>query len=178
MRVQGTLKKWDGQRGFGFLAPAGGGADVFVHITAFPRDGRSPIVGEVVTFETESGPGGKVRAVRVARQGDSAPSRKPAPPQAPRTASVPRILVAVAAMAAMAGYAFTHYAPRPEPVATPSQALVHPSSPPTAGFKCDGRTTCSQMTSCEEATFFLRHCPDTQMDGNGDGEPCEQQWCN
>lgn len=45
-------------------------------------------------------------------------------------------------------------------------------------FKCDGRTHCSQMTSCAEATYFLRHCPGTQMDGNHDGEPCERQWCN
>ncbi len=45
-------------------------------------------------------------------------------------------------------------------------------------FKCDGRTHCSQMRSCAEATFFLQHCPNTQMDGNNDGEPCEQQWCN
>jgi hypothetical protein len=44
-------------------------------------------------------------------------------------------------------------------------------------FKCDGRTYCSQMTSCEEATFFLRNCPDTKMDGNHDGVPCERQWC-
>jgi hypothetical protein len=44
-------------------------------------------------------------------------------------------------------------------------------------FSCDGRTHCSQMTSCEEATFFLRHCPGTKMDGDGDGIPCEQQWC-
>jgi endonuclease YncB( thermonuclease family) len=43
--------------------------------------------------------------------------------------------------------------------------------------RCDGRTQCSQMTSCEEATWFLRHCPGTQMDGDGDGIPCEQQWC-
>ncbi|MCL6262929.1 excalibur calcium-binding domain-containing protein [Craterilacuibacter sp. RT1T] len=33
------------------------------------------------------------------------------------------------------------------------------------------------MTSCEEATFFLENCPGAQMDGNHDGEPCEQQWC-
>ena len=43
--------------------------------------------------------------------------------------------------------------------------------------RCDGRTRCSQMTSCEEATWFLRNCPDTQMDGDRDGIPCEQQWC-
>jgi len=44
-------------------------------------------------------------------------------------------------------------------------------------FKCDGRTHCSHMTSCEEATFFLNNCPGTKMDGNNDGVPCEKQWC-
>ncbi len=45
-------------------------------------------------------------------------------------------------------------------------------------FQCDGRTLCSQMKSCEEATYFLNNCPNTKMDGNGDGIPCEKQWCN
>ena len=45
-------------------------------------------------------------------------------------------------------------------------------------YTCDGRTHCSQMSSCEEATYFVRHCPGTQMDGDGDGIPCERQWCN
>ena len=44
-------------------------------------------------------------------------------------------------------------------------------------FRCDGRTMCSQMTSCAEAKYFLRNCPGTKMDGNHDGVPCEQQWC-
>lgn len=44
-------------------------------------------------------------------------------------------------------------------------------------FRCDGRIRCSQMTSCEEATFFIRNCPGTKMDGDGDGVPCERQWC-
>lgn len=43
--------------------------------------------------------------------------------------------------------------------------------------RCDGRIYCSQMTSCQEATFFLRNCPGTKMDGNNDGVPCEKQWC-
>jgi hypothetical protein len=34
------------------------------------------------------------------------------------------------------------------------------------------------MQSCEEAKFFLRKCPGTEMDGDGDGVPCEQQWCS
>ena len=45
-------------------------------------------------------------------------------------------------------------------------------------FKCDGRTMCPQMTSCAEATYFIKHCPNTKMDGNNDGVPCERQWCN
>ena len=45
-----------------------------------------------------------------------------------------------------------------------------------AQFKCDGRTHCTQMTSYEEAVFFLRNCPSIKMDGNGDGQPCEQQF--
>ncbi len=44
-------------------------------------------------------------------------------------------------------------------------------------FKCDGRQYCSQMRSCAEAKFFIRNCPNTKMDGNHDGVPCEKQWC-
>ena len=44
-------------------------------------------------------------------------------------------------------------------------------------FTCDGRTHCSQMTSCAEAKYFLAHCPGVKMDGNHDGVPCELQWC-
>lgn len=45
-------------------------------------------------------------------------------------------------------------------------------------YRCDGRTHCSQMTSCDEARFFLRNCPGAKMDGNNDGVPCERQWCH
>jgi len=44
-------------------------------------------------------------------------------------------------------------------------------------YSCDGRTHCSQMTSCAEAGFFLQNCPGVKMDGNNDGVPCESQWC-
>jgi hypothetical protein len=47
-----------------------------------------------------------------------------------------------------------------------------------SSFACDGRSYCSQMKSCEEAKYFLEHCPNVKMDGNHDGVPCEQQWCS
>lgn len=58
-------------------------------------------------------------------------------------------------------------------------AIVTPAAfTGAAGWRCDGRTHCSQMTSCEEATWFLKNCPGAKMDGNNDGVPCEKQWCN
>lgn len=62
-----------------------------------------------------------------------------------------------------------------EPPASPVAALKAP--PATPQFSCDGRTHCSQMRSCEEAMYFLQNCPNTKMDGNNDGIPCERQWC-
>lgn len=72
------------------------------------------------------------------------------------------------------------YAPPPAEITTPEpQEFVasEPAPPASVQYRCDGRTRCSQMTSCDEAKFFLRNCPGTQMDGDGDGIPCEQQWC-
>jgi Excalibur calcium-binding domain len=62
-------------------------------------------------------------------------------------------------------------------VAEPENASDFLSEDSNSSFSCDGREYCSQMTSCEEATYFLRNCPGVKMDGNGDGIPCERQWC-
>ncbi|RZA19410.1 MAG: excalibur calcium-binding domain-containing protein [Lysobacteraceae bacterium] len=76
--------------------------------------------------------------------------------------------------------------PRAEPLATAveDRSWIKPrdSAPAFAGAapaqsRCDGRTHCSHMRSCEEAKYFIQHCPNTQMDGDNDGVPCEQQWC-
>ena len=60
------------------------------------------------------------------------------------------------------------------PVATAAAAAT---SKLLAAARCDGRSYCSQMTSCAEATWFLKNCPGVKMDGDRDGVPCEQQWC-
>ena len=67
--------------------------------------------------------------------------------------------------------------PSDAPIAKPLRAGFITEPPLESQFSCDGRIHCSQMTSCEEATYFLRNCPGVEMDGNGDGEPCETQWC-
>ena len=49
----GTVKFFNSTKGFGFIAPDTGGADVFVHISALERSGLSELhEGDKVTFET------------------------------------------------------------------------------------------------------------------------------
>lgn len=62
--------------------------------------------------------------------------------------------------------------------ASPYAASTASTAPTVEQFNCDGRTHCSQMRSCVEATYFIQHCPNTEMDGDNDGVPCERQWCN
>lgn len=48
----GTVKWFNAQKGFGFIQPDNGGADVFVHISAVERSGLNGLnEGEKVTFE-------------------------------------------------------------------------------------------------------------------------------
>jgi CspA family cold shock protein len=51
----GTIKWFNGQKGFGFIQPDEGGADVFVHISAVERAGlRSLHEGQKLSFEVEA----------------------------------------------------------------------------------------------------------------------------
>lgn len=50
----GTVKFYNDQKGYGFIAPDGGGNDVFVHATALERAGLQSLrEGQKVSFETE-----------------------------------------------------------------------------------------------------------------------------
>ena len=62
MRYTGTLKIWNDERGFGFLEPTQGGPEIFVHIKAFPLSTGRPFVGQVLTYEIETGSDGKKKA--------------------------------------------------------------------------------------------------------------------
>lgn len=71
--------------------------------------------------------------------------------------------------------AFNLYQSRSTAKATESSPVR--GAKPAPSIQCDGREYCSQMTSCAEAKFFIQNCPNTKMDGDRDGVPCEKQWC-
>jgi cold shock CspA family protein len=187
VRFTGKVKSWNDDRGFGFIAPAEGGQDIFVHISECPGGSR-PELQETLTFEVAFSAEGKKKAVNVGRAEIAAnaasrelarTTRRRRPEK--RAGGVMAGLVALAIAGAIGWYGYQQYASRLG-AATAAGAPVDGNLPLSGAasasrFSCDGRTYCSQMTSCAEATFFLKNCPGVQMDGNGDGVPCEQQWC-
>ena len=64
----GTVKWFNESKGFGFISPADGSADVFVHFSAIQSDGfRSLNEGQSVSYKVENGPKGpQASAVTVA----------------------------------------------------------------------------------------------------------------
>ncbi len=59
----GTVKWFNDQKGFGFIAPESGSKDVFVHHSAIMADGfRSLTEGDRVSFSIEDGPKGPAAA--------------------------------------------------------------------------------------------------------------------
>jgi cold shock CspA family protein len=196
MRFDGNLKTWHDDRGFGFIASTQGGQEIFIHISAFPRNGARPKRGELLTFEIELNRDGKKRATNVLRPSSAVVLRPSSAVRATHPLSRPassrpfrsrlsrkgNIFVFVLLVGIVASgyeeYSRRSSASRPS-VDIPLLSNAPETAPARATFdgKCDGRTHCSQMTSCAEATYFLRNCPGVKMDGDHDGVPCEEQWC-
>lgn len=182
IRIYGKLKVWNADKGFGFITPDNGGQEIFIHISDYPRQGGKPMVGETLSFDIGLNKEGKKKAINVQRPHLQAAStirtydresRKNRP-----TGQLAGLLILSAFLyfgyQALTPPRHSDIAPLAMPVATPTDTTTQP----VTTFACDGRRHCSQMTSCAEATFFLRHCPDTKMDGDNDGIPCEEQWCS
>ena len=64
---KGTVKWYNDQRGYGFIQPASGGKDVFVHVSAVERSGiRGLSEGQKVTYELQTDQrSGKTSAVNL-----------------------------------------------------------------------------------------------------------------
>ncbi len=53
MRFEGNLSSWNDERGFGYIEPRLGGEQVFVHVSAWPRNSGRPQLHQQLSFEVE-----------------------------------------------------------------------------------------------------------------------------
>ena len=60
---KGKLVRWIDDKGFGFIKPESGGAEVFIHISALKTMSRPPVVGDIILYETSLDDKGKLRAI-------------------------------------------------------------------------------------------------------------------
>ncbi|MCP1265758.1 cold-shock protein [Aeromonas hydrophila] len=183
------------------------GAELFVHISALQSDGSLPKIGERVSYQLGTGQDGKPRAEQVffpdrplslagaqpvpsaGRQAVTGerpmPTRaRPRPVYRRRSNWRGKLIPLLVLAGVFSIYSrFSAESVSPSPTSSFSQqeadSTDSPQAAPTFVRQCDGRQYCSQMTSCEEATWFLQNCPNTKMDGRGRGNgiPCESQWC-
>ncbi|NNE80376.1 MAG: cold-shock protein [Silicimonas sp.] len=65
--ANGTVKWFNAQKGFGFIAPESGSKDIFVHISALEQAGIQQLDdGQAVTFDIEAGRDGRESASNLA----------------------------------------------------------------------------------------------------------------
>ena len=62
----GTVKWFNATKGYGFIQPDDGGADVFVHISAVERSGLGSVnEGQKLSYDMETGRDGKAKAINL-----------------------------------------------------------------------------------------------------------------
>jgi len=184
---KGKLNRWNDDKGFGFIIPENGNNEVFIHISALKNMSRRPVVGDVILYQLHVGNDGKSKAINAKIDGVSfTKTRSPYRNDKVKHNGVTQIIfIAVLVFVGLFAYkkftAANHLSNESyglgDSITGIVQGVTRNVEKSKPSYKCDGRTYCSQMTSCEEAEFFITHCPDTKMDGDNDGEPCESQWC-
>ena len=187
---KGKLVSWNDKRGFGFIEPETQTKNVFLHISVLKKSGRRPQKGDTVYYQLDFDERKRLRAYHAYIEGVSyqhkTNNRTPTKRRQPgnsfthrKKKSVSQIVVIVILIliGGMIGERLININRQKKRTrienTTPSPSIAPRSSP----YRCEGKTWCSEMVSCEEAKFYLRNCPNVSIDGDGDGIPCESQWC-
>lgn len=166
MEYKGQLVRWNDDKGFGFIKVLASGEDVFIHITALKGMPRRPVVGDIIYFQEEQGEDGKTRAKSARIEGVAKIPRKTGTQKNDNGYTYLYIFGFVFVFLVIILVAILSYQKFSSPIIKGEDVT---------GYKCEGKQYCNQMTSCEEARFYLNNCPDVKIDGDFDGIPCEQQ---
>jgi len=95
-RLKGTIKYWNGRKGFGFIAPDNEDKQVFVHIKAFTQRKGKPTIGQELTYTLSSDEQGRARADNVMDAADDVATTE----SSSSTMIIVAIVVAVIAVSA------------------------------------------------------------------------------
>ncbi|MFT4925037.1 MAG: cold shock CspA family protein [Phenylobacterium sp.] len=174
--INGKLKHWNADKGFGFIAAGGEVGDVFIHISTLKQMSRAPMVGDIIYFQFKIQADGKKRAVTARIEGVEAKTAAVKPPRnnnhnstaSGRNKSLVYLLLILVVIAGVGRTYFNQ--PAPSAPRHKPQTIQ-----PKSNFRCEGKKHCSQMRSYAEALFYTQNCPNTKMDGDLDGDPCERQ---
>lgn len=189
MKDKGKLTSWNEKRGFGFIKCKSFDDDIFIHISALKQMVRKPRVGDVIYFDRILDKQGKQRAEYASIKGvEIKPVDEVSDERVERISrnsnktSLSFVLLVFIGLVA-AFYLYQTLSPNPVPISMPEKLKglfkkENAHKEDFSGFSCQGKRYCSQMSSCKEARFYLKNCPNVKIDGDGDGVPCEKQWCD
>jgi cold shock CspA family protein/uncharacterized protein YxeA len=182
--AKGKLQRWNDDRGFGFVISEDGKDDVFLHISDVKNASRRPVVGDIVIYQLVIGDG-KTQAVNATIEGLPLAEKKKLKKGVINNSFGAIFFLMVLLMIAFFTYKKFVLNEDIQNVlinstqditevkeSYHSDVVTQPIGQTTA-YSCDGRQHCSQMSSRAEAEYFLKYCPDTKMDGDNDGIPCE-----
>ncbi len=199
---KGHLKKWNDEKGFGFIRPENSNEDIFFHISSLQNTVRRPVLDDLVYFNIETDEKGRRKAVQVSIEGvksqfdeknfsyknDKRPQYRPPKTYVNRAQNyqaqknAKHLILNISAsmvilLVVLAGFdQFNKSNSVSDSTNVSPKLLATEEVMDSNQFKCAGKTRCSQMSSCAEAMYYLNHCPGTVTDGDGDGLPCEDQW--
>jgi cold shock CspA family protein len=197
---KGKLISWNDDRGFGFIEPENKAKKIFLHISALKKHGRRPREGDIIYYQLDMDTKNRIQASNAYIEGvqyqrakknqishdENRGSRSKTPYKKrsskasishKRHYSILQVLVVVAIIIGSITY-FGKY--QKNSLRESSSNSLSPSSylpSQSQQYQCEGKIRCSEMISCEEAKFYLQNCPGVEIDGDGDGIPCERQWC-
>jgi cold shock CspA family protein len=177
---KGKLNRWNDDKGFGFIASEDG-RDIFIHVSALKRMVRRPKVGDVITYQIHTDNDRKKRAVNARIEGVAEVRQRPVRKNVKiqNNGGWFSSVITIVLLISLGSFAYNKFVAsnKHHEGQTTSKSSYAENEENRNNYSCAGKVYCSEMTSCEEAEFYLHNCPGTRMDGDGDGIPCESQWC-
>ncbi|MFZ2727285.1 MAG: excalibur calcium-binding domain-containing protein [Methylococcaceae bacterium] len=186
MEYKGVLQRWNDDKGFGFIISDNKQhSDVFIHISVLKNTSRRPVNGDVIFYQLYTDYNGKTKAINARIEGVALIEKNKKYHHKKTNRNENNIFVnfmsiGIFILAILIWMSYEKYqSQRAEIDVNDNVSIEYENVPQTTklSYHCDGRTYCSEMSSCEEARFFITHCPNTKMDGDNDRVPCEKQWC-